>query len=243
MNHVDLPCGDVAVKGGAVVVHIDLIQQQNLGLCFVAILKPLNCLRVKDQMMRTRTILFDVAVTLISIVSLGGCTASSSRIVDLNIKPQRDTVIEVMPFAAAKVRFAMSDAWGHHGLAGVVINAYTGIYTYKFDDYDYSNIRKSLIDSLQNDNSFRAIQDIENENEVGKGTRLYINFTESGMHSYSLGGFACLLKAYTWTEDPGGSIMAKSEITVEGTSLLSVNRAKNQAIEMFVHEVAKLLSD
>ena len=151
-----------------------------------------------------------------------------------------------MPFAEAKKRLASTDVH-QRGLLGMIINEHTGIYTYVFDDIDYSNLRKSLIESLQKGNYFRAVNDIANVSESGKGTRLYIDFSESGIiHSES--GFMnlnkkahCILNAYAWTEYPNGNLRTKKEITIEESSGISVADAKNKAILKFIEEISTIL--
>jgi hypothetical protein len=191
---------------------------------------------MKTLQTHASTILLAVmASTLVS-----GCVTSSSTVVPLNIKQQPATVIEVMPISAAQKRFVTSDWWRRGIIVGGVIDANTGIYTYKFDDKDYANLRKSVIDSLQKGNYFKEVNDVSNDVEAGTGTRLYINFSESGMGSTTLGGFTCTLKAYAWTEDATGALVAKKEVSVLEKSEITVGIAKNKAITKFVQEVSKL---
>jgi hypothetical protein len=180
------------------------------------------------------------AAVAVMVCSLTGCTTSRSKIANLHLKPQSDTVVEVMPFALAKKRFTGNDAW-RRGLIGVAIDAGTGIYTYRFDDTDYSNLRKSAIESLRKANSFKDVRDVANENETRNGLRLYIDFAESGMRQAAM-SCTCVLKAHAWTEDVSENVIAKKDILVEEVSIWTVSDAKNKAIDRFVQEVAALFS-
>lgn len=182
-----------------------------------------------------------VATAAIAAAALTGCASSSRQEVRLNIKAQPDTLIEVMPFEAAKKQFATSDA-SDRGPLGVAIDSETSIYTYKFDDEDYANLRKSIIESLQKEASFKGVHDVSNEGEIGTGTKLYIDFTESGIGSAGWGGFTCAINAYAWTEDATGNVLAKEEIAVLERSGMTVAGAKNKAITKFVREVSGLFA-
>ena len=184
-------------------------------------------------------LVFKVLLAVMASTLVSGCATSSSTVVTLNIKPQPTTVIEVMPISAAHKRFVTSD-WWRRGIIGGAIDANTGIYTYKFDDTDYANLRKSVIDSLQKGNYFKVVNDVSNDVASVTGTRLYINFSESGMGSTFLGGFTCTLKAYAWTEDATGNLISKKEVAVQEKSEVTVGIAKNKAITKFVQEVSKL---
>ena len=146
-----------------------------------------------------------------------------------------------MPFAVAEKRFAASDA-SVRGALGVAIDYETGIYTYRFADEDYANLRKSIIESLDKEDSFKGVQDASSQTENGAGTSLYVKFIESGTESESWGGFACALKAHAWTEDATGNVLANREIAVLEKSQMSVGAAKNKAITEFVREVSELFA-
>ena len=176
---------------------------------------------------------------IVSAIILTGCVSSGAQEISLNIEAQPETMVLVMPFADAEKRFATSDAAGR-GPIGILIEGETGIYTYKFDDQDYSNLRKSLIESLQKVGSFKEIRDVSLETEVVTGTSLYVDFKESGMGSASWGRFVCTLKAFAWTEDVTGNVLAEKEITVVEIGAMSVGAAKNKAIAKFVQELSGL---
>jgi hypothetical protein len=169
-------------------------------------------------MKRNRTVVLVMSVTV-----LAGCMSSGTQEISLNIDAQPETFVLVMPFAAAQERFATRE----------------GIYTYKFDDQDYANLRKSIIESLQKNGSFKGVQDVSHETEIVTGTSLYVSFEESGMGSASWGKTACTLRAFAWTEDVTGNVMAEKEITVVETSV-AVRAAKNKAIAKFVQELSGL---
>lgn len=188
----------------------------------------------------SRTMLTCLTLAVIASTFLAGCTSSKPKVSVLKINSQPDTLVEVMPFAAATHRFATNDA-SKRGLSGIILDAQTGIYTYRFDDGDYSNLRKSLVDSLQKGKFFKGVQDITSEKDAASGTRLYIDFIESGMNQTTL-SFVCVLKARAWTEDSSGKILGKKGIVVEEKSGISVAAAKNKAIDKFVKEVAGLFS-
>ena len=84
-------------------------------------------------------------------------------------------------------------------------------------DEDYANLRQSLIQSLRKGQIFKAIHDIQNENESSNGIRVYISFDESGINQTSFESF-CVLNAYAWTEIAGDSVLSKKEIKTRGRS-------------------------
>jgi hypothetical protein len=180
-----------------------------------------------------------LAVIAISVVVINGCAGSSLQVINLNIEAQPDTTIEVMPFVMAKKRFATSDAESR-GPIGALIESGTGAYTYRFDNEDYAILRKSIIESLRKGGSFNGIQDVPHEADVGTGTRLYVNFVESGLESASWGGIICAISAYAWIEDATGNVLASREIAIAEKSGTSVGAAKDKAISKFVREVSGL---
>ena len=144
-----------------------------------------------------------------------------------------------MPFSEAKKRLA-SRGFKWRGAIVDLIDRKTGLYT-SFDDDDYANLRQSLIQSLRKSQSFKAIHDIQNENESADGIRLYISFDESGINQTSFESF-CVLNAYAWTEIAGDSVLSKKEIKTRGRSSWSAGGAKNDAITKFIKEVAQFIS-
>jgi hypothetical protein len=60
-----------------------------------------------------RIIRFVFIVMLAAIFS--NCNSKSLTVVELNLTPQKDTIIEIMPFSEAKKRLATKD---HHVLGG-----------------------------------------------------------------------------------------------------------------------------
>lgn len=167
------------------------------------------------------------------------CSSSSLTIVELNLPPQQDIVIVVRPFLEAD-KLLVSRGFEWRGAITDLIDKETGLYT-SFDEKDYANLRKSLIESLRESQSFKAVYDIQNENESVNGIRLYLSFDESGVNQTSLVSF-CFLNAFAWTEISQDSVLSKKEIKTKGKSSWSVNGAKNAAITKFIKEIADLLS-
>ena len=144
-----------------------------------------------------------------------------------------------MRLCHSKKRLALKDPkW--RGTFAELIDKETGLYT-SLDNKDYVNLRQSLIQSLKKSQSFKAIHDIQNENESINGTRLYISFDESGINQTSFESF-CVINAYAWTEIAGDSVLSKKEIKTKGSSSWSAKKAKNDAIVKFIKEVAQLIS-
>lgn len=169
-----------------------------------------------------------------------GCVSSKVRLVDLNLKPQRDTVIEVMPYAAAEKQYTTSDA-GRRGLLGLVIDANTGIYTYKVDARDYANLRESIIQSLRKSDAFKDVRDIQNESESRTGVCLFLKINESGMRQTAF-TFVCVIKGKAWTSDASGRIITQKDINVEQSSAFTVGAAKSKAISKCVQEVVAIFA-
>jgi hypothetical protein len=185
-----------------------------------------------------------ILLAIMTLALVSGCATSSSKIVTLNISSQPTTAIEVMPTSAAKERFATRDkrdkvwVWTNRGLQKLwMLDARA----YAFDDRDYANLRTSMIESLQQGHFFKEVRDVSPNGVVGTGTRLYVNFSASGMGSTGwMGGFTCTINAAAWIEDPTGKVLATREISVQGKSEITVSIAKNEAITKFVQEVSKL---
>jgi hypothetical protein len=167
------------------------------------------------------------------------CSSSSLTIVKLNLPPQQDVSIEVRPFPEADKLLA-SRGFEWRGAITDILNKESGLYT-SFDEQDYTNLRKSLIESLRESQSFQEIYDVHDENESVSGVRLYLSFDESGVNQTSLVSF-CFLNAFAWTEASQDSVISKKEIKTKGKSNWSVNGAKNAAITKFIKEIAYLLS-
>jgi hypothetical protein len=195
--------------------------------------------------MKTRQIpASKILLAVMTLALVSGCATSSSKVVTLNISPQPTTVIEVMSTSAAKERFVTRDkrdtvwAWTNKGLQKVWM---PDARAYAFDDNDYANLRKSVIESLQQGRFFKEVRDISPSVAVGNGTRLYVDFSASGMGSTGwMGGFTCTINAAAWIENPTGKVLATREIAVQGKSEVTVSIAKNEAITKFVQELSKL---
>jgi len=167
------------------------------------------------------------------------CGSSSLKIVELSFDTQRDEIIDIMPFSVAKKRLAEKDIkW--RGTITDIIDKESGLYS-SFDDKDYDYLRQSLIQSLRESQGFKAIYDIQNENETSNGVHVYISFDESGVNQTEFASF-CLLNAFAWTETAEDSVLAKKEIKTRGRSNWSASGAKNDAIRKFIKEVAQLIS-
>jgi hypothetical protein len=159
--------------------------------------------------------------------------------VELNLPTQQDIVIEVRPFSEAD-KLLKSRGFEWRGVMTDIIDKDEGLYT-SFDEQDYSNLRNSMIESLKKSQSFKAVHDIQNENDSVNGIRLYLSFDESGVNQTSLRSF-CFLNAFAWTEASQDSVISKKEINTKGSSSWSMNGAKNSAITKFIKEIADLLS-
>ncbi len=167
------------------------------------------------------------------------CSSHSLNIVNLNLFPQGDAVIEVRPFPEAKKRL-VSRGFKWRGALVNLIDPENGLYT-AFEKEDFVYLRRSLIQSLRESESFKAIHDIQNEDESVNGTRLYICFDKSGVKQTTFESF-CFLNACAWTENSTDSVLSKKEIKTTGKSSWSASGAKNEAITKFIKEVAQLIS-
>ncbi len=204
----------------------------------IIIFRPNHNKNVRKGMISTKKIIRFLFFIMLSGITLS-CSSSSLTVVELNLHPQRDIVIEIMPFSEADKLLA-SRGFKWRGTLADLIDKETGLYT-SFDDKDYTNLRQSLIKSLKESQNFKAIHDIQNEDESTNGIRLYISFDESGINRTSLESF-CFLNAFAWTEISRDSILSIKEIKTKGRSSWSVNGAKNEAITKFIKEVAQLVS-
>ena len=183
-------------------------------------------------------ILFAFFVILAAIIFK--CTSGSLNIVELNLNPQKDAVIAIMPLADAKNRLATkSPKW--RGKLTNVIARETGLFT-PFDEKDYLNLRQLLIRSLRKSQAFKAVHDIQTETTAESGIRVYIRFDESGKTQSSLASF-CDLNAFAWIETAADSVLSKKELQTKGRSNWSTGGAKNKAISKFIKEVAQFISN
>jgi hypothetical protein len=179
-------------------------------------------------------------VLFIFLVTSGfNCSSSSLNIIKLNLHPQKDTVINIMSFSEAKNRLAAKGIkW--RGTITDLIDRDKGLYT-SFNEEDYDNLRQSLVQSFKKSDVFKAVYDIQEEDELLNGICLYIAFDESGINQTSLVLF-CFLNAFVWTEIAGDSVLKKAEIKAVGRSSWSPGAAKNDAITKFIREIGDLIS-
>jgi len=178
---------------------------------------------------------------LILVISLN-CGTSSLNIIELSFDAQRDEIIEIMPFSAAKKKLSEKDIKWRSTIPDI-LDKESGLYTSR-DDKDYENLRQSLIRSLRESKGFKEIHDIQNEKEISNGVRIYISFDESGINQTGLFSFSavCLIKAFAWTEIAIDSVLVKKEIAAKGKSRWSARGAKNDAMIKFIEEIAQLIS-
>jgi hypothetical protein len=167
------------------------------------------------------------------------CSSSSLTIVELNLHPQKDIIIEIRPLSEAN-KLLVSRGFKFRGVLADVIDKEEALYT-SFDEKEYSYIRQSLIESLKESESFKAIYDVKDDHHPSNGIRLYISFDESGISQTSLESF-CFINSFVWSEISQDSLLSKKEIKTKGKSSWSVNRAKKEAITKFITEVAQLVS-
>lgn len=181
-----------------------------------------------------------IIIILLALTILHRCTSRSATVVTLIINPQKNTIIDVMPFSAAKKRLeAKGPRW--RGMFTDLVDIENGLYT-PFEKNDLEIIRKSLIKSLRHSKSFKLINDVKTYNEAQNGIRLYLCFDKSGTKQTSRESF-CFINACAWTEIANDSVVSKIEIKTVGKSNWSLNNAKDEATEKFLLEIAKLFSD
>ncbi len=165
--------------------------------------------------------------------------ASSSVIVELDIDPQLNTIIEVMPLSDAEERLnSIHTDWVGHGRK--ILEQKSGLYT-PCNKEDHSVLRRSLIKSLRKSQAFKDVVDVRSTNELNSDMRLYMSFVKSGMYQTSYESF-CVINAFVWVETATDSVMVKKQITSKGQSGWSKKGARNDAIGKFIFEVSRLLS-
>jgi hypothetical protein len=160
---------------------------------------------------------------------VSGCATgllSEISIVELNIPPQPDVVIEIMPIVTAGEQYSTTFSYR----------------TYSFNNSDYYNLRQSLKTSLDSAKIFREVREVVDQKEATDGIRMHIEFSESGMKR-PLPGFSvvCVLKGKAWTTDAHNNIIAQKDINVEESNL-NVGASKTEAIRVCVQEILSLLS-
>ncbi|HOW67318.1 MAG TPA: hypothetical protein P5186_27490 [Candidatus Paceibacterota bacterium] len=189
------------------------------------------------------TLTFLFAASLIWLPLLTGCTGSHATVAKVAgpSVAHAGAVLNVMPFAAADKQYATSDA-GRRGLAGVIADEGTGIYTYRFDAKDYQNLRQSIVESFRAGKHFAEVRDLANAKEAPSGLRLYLEFSESGMNKTTW-NMVCTIRGQGRVEDATGKVLSKKDIAITKKSGMSVSAAKNQAIKAFAEEVGALFND
>jgi len=180
-----------------------------------------------------------IIVILLAVTILLQCASPSAFVVKLKINPQKNTIIDVMPFSDAKKRLtAKGPRW--RGMFTDLVNIENGLYT-ALEKNDLEIIRKSLIKSLRHSDSFQLINDVKTEDGTQKGIRLYLCFDKSGTKQTSRESF-CFINACAWIETARDSVLSKMEIKTVGKSNWSLNNAKDEATNKFLLEIAKLFS-
>lgn len=166
-----------------------------------------------------------IMVAMLFTMWLHGCVASKRSIVKLNLQPQPDVIIDIMPIITAEKQYSTTK----------------GMHTYSFNNSDYYNLKKSLITSLDSAKVFKEVHEVGDEKEATGGLKMHIVFSESGM-TQTLLSFVCVLKGKVWTTDMNNNIMAQKEINVEESSGITVSEAKTEAIRICVQQILGVLS-
>jgi len=183
--------------------------------------------------------LIHFVLLIILALQFSNCASSSKKIIELNLPPQKDMVVEIRPFSEAK-RYVTSKGFKWRGALTDLIDKKNGLYT-SLNDNDYKEIRKILINSLRESRSFGEIYDIHDENESFNGIRLFVCFDDSGIKQTTM-TYVCFINACSWTTTPGDSMLIKREIHSKGSSNWSATGAQEEAITQFINEVAQLLA-
>jgi hypothetical protein len=187
-------------------------------------------------------------ITILSI-AIGGCAASKSTVIHLNLTSQEKGSINLMPFNTTFERAYYSDVdkRGNISLLGMLIaneiNKRSGLYTYTFDDDDLKNLRISILNSLTAANHFSAVNDVPvpEDNLSDRGIRLYIDFESMGVSQKV--AFICEIKAHTEIRDFTEKVLAEKDIYVREKGVMTLMAAKNKAIEKFILEIGALLNN
>jgi hypothetical protein len=167
------------------------------------------------------------------------CSSKAINIVHLDLPVHQNIILEIRSFSEAK-KYMAAQGFKWRGTMTDLVNTEDKLFT-SFEDKDFAQLRRLLIRSIYESQSFKAVEDIQDENQAHKGLCLYLCFDQSGIRQTMLEYF-CFINACAWTAIKGDSLFAKKEIKTKGQSKWSAGRALNEAERQFVKEVGQLLA-
>jgi hypothetical protein len=151
-----------------------------------------------------------------------------------------------MPFNPPERRIVARDWRANTYAPGIlpqalgVPNPYNAsIYQYTFDEQDYRNLRRSLIESLRTGKYYKAVGD--GSIAANDGLLLDFAFAESGIQqtfTYS----TCIIKGRLTVKQPTGKVLRQADVSVEEKSAVTVGASKNAAIRAFLQKTAGVLN-
>lgn len=190
-------------------------------------------------------------VLVLIILSIGGCAGSKVHVTRFDLGTGKGK-IAVMPWTKAEKQLFANDAERRGemltGVGGNAVEAalyeavdeWTGMFTYTFDEYDYANLRASVIQSLQKSEAFSDVLDVSDAPPPEDGHRLVLKFFESGIVQTPATS-KCILIGSARVEKGSADVAPARPITIEATSLLSVSGAKSKAMKMYLAQIGELL--
>lgn len=185
------------------------------------------------------------------ILGLAGCAGSKVHVASFDLAAGKGK-IAVMPWTKADKQLSANDAQQRGqmlmGIGGNAVEAalyedvdkWTGMFTYTFDEYDYANLRASVIQSLQKSEAFSKVIDVSDATPPEDGHRLILKFFESGIVQTPATS-KCILIGSARVAKGSTDVAPARPITIEETSLLSVSGAKSKAMKMYLAQIGELL--
>lgn len=174
---------------------------------------------------------------------IASCASQSQPTAQPRVLARPGTVMTLLPFSKPEVEGTANDA-GRVGLLGIALDAATGMYTYRFDDDDFKELRGVLLRTLDDLHVYDSV--VDGGADVGGGVRegghaLNVDFSETGI-TEDRWGFSCTLKAKCSVIDANGVTVVTHDIAVTETSMVSVGKSKVAARSAFAAQVVDMLS-
>lgn len=162
----------------------------------------------------------------------GVLVSSTAQMINVSLLPSVERPIQLLAFNTATVNIEGKETRG-------VLFVPMVTYTYRFDDVDQDNLRKSVLESLRGGDDLGVIDVPPQADPTGlQGTIVRV---EMGEVTVDPGGInTCSLDSVVHVTRRVGA--RSTPLRVEGTSVFSIASAKNDAIKKYVTRLTEIVN-
>lgn len=182
-----------------------------------------------------------VALGLVSVLLIG-CASSGVSVVKMDMRARPGVTLVVLPFKVQGTAQVAQD-WRKTGEVvatpdGKVVE--TGMYQYTVEGEDVTNLRKSLIGSLRKGGAFASVLDLRPaELPVGAWV-MEVTLGKRGMEQTTTRS-TCFIHGHVSIKEQE-RVLKEADVAANGTSLMTVGAAKDEALENFVRSVLEIVN-